>query len=111
MSGDDLIHAVLNKDWFETVEILFGDNPLFPDYKYACLTKDLVKAKELVRQGKFAEHDYLWNPDISEKYLFRSLKPLDILLIKNLNQEDYINLLVDYGLLDMKKCKRFCCVM
>ena len=85
-----LSKAVLTKDLRHAVIILFGNDPLFPDYYRACLDKNFEKAEKLVKEGAFAEHTYLWYArcrqdcclsGCSDQYNFKRSYPLSVTVV------------------------------
>jgi hypothetical protein len=55
MSSSFLLSLALSSNQWELVtRILFGKNPLLPEYYRACMDKNFEEAKKLVKEGAIA---------------------------------------------------------
>jgi hypothetical protein len=97
----------MGDDWKSIVESLFGKDPLFPTYHKACLDKDVEKAKQLIGQGAFAEHTYLWN---EESYLhicgmdgcFQAHRFVPFVWLLQRDRK-FVEIIIDLGLIEIEK--------
>jgi hypothetical protein len=93
--------AVYKDKWEDIVNIVFGETPVCPEFKAACLAKDMRKAKQEHEQGAFAEYTYLWSEEMYPCICGLGGGCSDNYSLPQNEKPRQFNMVLDYGLIDI----------